>query len=105
MGTRRLVRSGRSRGGSGGAGLLVAGIAAIAGVGLIASANKKAAAREYERVGEDELPSVGDFERQLEALQASGHTPTGDPAQLEESDEGLRIDVIETTAEPAPVVS
>lgn len=104
MAARRLVRPAR-RGGSG-AGMLVAGIAALAGVGLIAGAAKKAPQREYERVGADELPSVGDFERELEALGVTANdTPTGEAPQLSESPDGTRIEVIDTTAEPARVVS
>ena len=101
MGARRLVRPSK-RGGSG-AGLLLAGIAAVAGVGLIASASKKATRNEYERVGEDELPSVGDFERELEA--SGGVTHEGEAMRLEEGDDGLRIDVIDTVSEPARTVS
>lgn len=107
MGARRLVRPSRRAGGSGGGALLLAGIAAVAGVGLIAGSNRKKQLQpDYERVGADELPAIGDFERELEASGGSVDvTQEGEMPRLEEGDDGVRIEVIDTVSEPARKVS
>lgn len=106
MGARRLVRPSKRAGGGSGAGLLIAGVAAFAGVGLIAASSRKKASQEYERVGADELPQIGDFEGALEAAGRSHDvTQQGEAPRLDEGDDGLRMDVIDTAGEPARVDS
>jgi hypothetical protein len=87
--------------------VLLAGLACFAGVGLVAAGSrKKVRPGEYERLGADELPAVGDFERELEATGRSpGDASEGEAPRLEEGADGVQVQVIDTTAEPARVVS
>lgn len=103
----RVVRGRLGRRGGSGAGALLGFAAAVGGVALLVGAGRKQEQRqESTRLQPGELPSVSDFQKQLEAL---GIPFPGDeqaatsPPRLEQDNGGVRVEVIDTTATPAPV--